>query len=202
MFRLSKDLSQAEAETRIRQIESLWRESVAACRRPDDLHQNIDDQWGPVVWDESRLELARAIAKGTPLKLERLPFQTSVEYVKELATIQQAIGAKVEGDETAVARGLESLRNSTHRTNNRIGALLGVEGIKLVGQRLHDALRAYIVGLKRSMSITSRAISRTTEPRRNDKPRPLAGSCQTVIWANSIMRNVIPSLPCSAIGHW
>ena len=149
MFRLSKDLSQAEAETRIRQIESLWRESVAACRRPDDLHQNIDDQWGPVVWDESRLELARAIAKGTPLKLERLPFQTSVEYVKELATIQQAIGAKVEGDETAVARGLESLRNSTHRTNNRIGALLGVEGIKLVGQRLHDALRAYIVWIEK-----------------------------------------------------
>jgi len=62
VFRLSKDLSQAEAEARIRQIESLWRESVAACRRPDDLHQNIDDQWGPVVWDESRLELARAIA--------------------------------------------------------------------------------------------------------------------------------------------
>jgi hypothetical protein len=150
VFRLSADISQDEAERRIRLIEALWKAVLASTKRPDSPHQSFDDAWGPPTWDEARLELARQIQKGKVPKLGREPLETAAEYVRRLAKASDVIGVRVEAeDEAAAQAGLESLRASVEQTNNRIARVVGAEGVKLTGQLLHKALETYKTSIEK-----------------------------------------------------
>lgn len=160
VFRMPAEISQAEANQRMGEIEALWQMIESEVVDPLHARQTTESPWS-AFWDEERLETAKAIAKGRPATMDRRPGETSAAYVKRMLKTQAILESElIPSDKASYDTGIEHLRALIVKTNEQYGQAVGTPGVQLTGITLATAFAAY------EEEIKSKQKYRTSEGKR------------------------------------
>ncbi|QDV36368.1 hypothetical protein [Tautonia plasticadhaerens] len=132
-----------EAARRLELLVALWQvveDLHASGRRP-----------GPPAWDPSHLEVAKAVARGEPLKVPRDgDYEWPETYYRRVNELALRLGTPVEpANRRTYEVGKEDNLDGIGDYRAKLGTGIGTDRPVLTGQTLHQALRAYQHSIER-----------------------------------------------------